>query len=59
MACGDAKVLIKLEAILRLSDLCKSKENFSVGYGSAVCDTSNEWSLGGPDKEWYVKLTDI
>ena len=27
-----------------------------VGYGSARFDASNEWSFGGPDKKWYVKV---
>ena len=42
-----------------LSDFCKSKELWSVRCGSAVCDASNEWSFGGPDKECSVKLPDI
>ena len=45
--------------MLRLSDFCKSKEIWSVGCGSAGCDASNEWSFGGPDKEWSVKVPDI
>ena len=45
--------------MLRLSDFCKSKELWLVGCGSAGCDASNEWSFGGPDKEWYVKVPDI
>ena len=45
--------------MLRLSDLCNSKELWSVGCGSVVCDAINEWSFGGPDKEWSGKLTDI
>ena len=59
MACGDAKVLIKSEAMLRLSDFCFSKEIWSFGCGSAGCDAINEWSFGGPDKEWHVKVPDI
>ena len=42
-----------------LSDLCFPKELWSVGCGSAGCDASNEWSFGGPDKEWYIKVPDI
>ena len=45
--------------MLRLSDLCKSKELWSVGCGSAVCDARNEWYFGGPDKEWYFKVPNI
>ena len=53
---------INKEAMLMLSDFCKSKEKrefWSVGYGSAGCDASNEWYFGGPDKEWSIKLPDI
>ena len=45
--------------MLRLSDFYNSKELWSVRCGSAGCDASNEWSFGGPDKEWYVKVPDI
>ena len=45
--------------MLRLSDFCKSKDLWSVRCGSAVCDASNEWSFGGPDREWSVKVPDI
>ena len=38
---------------------CKFKELWSVGCGSEGCDASNEWSFGGPDKEWYVKVPNI
>ena len=59
LACGDAKVLIKSEAMLRLSDLFLSKELRSVGCGSTGCDASNEWSFGGPGKKWSIKVPDI
>ena len=59
LACGDAQVPIKLKTMLRLSDLWKSKELWSVGCGSTGCDTRNEWSFGGPNEEWYIKLPDI
>ena len=39
-----------------LSDFCKSKEIWSVGCGSAGCGARKQWSFGGPDKEWSVKL---
>ena len=45
--------------MLMLSDFCFSKERrevWSVGCGSTGCDASNEWSFGGPNKKWYVKL---
>ena len=42
--------------MLLLSDFFKFKEIQSVGCGCAGCDASNEWSFGGPEKEWYVKL---
>ena len=59
MECGYAKVLIKQEEMLRLSDVCKSKKLWSVGYGSTVFDASNEWYFGGPEEEWSVKVPDI
>ena len=43
----------------RLSDLCNSKELWSVVCGSAGCDASKEWSFGGPEKKWYVKGPDL
>ena len=45
--------------MLRLSDFCTSKEILSVVCGSTGCDARNEWSFGGPDKEWSVKVPDI
>ena len=42
-----------------LSDFYFSKELWSVGRGSAVCDDINEWYFGGTDKKWYVKVPDI
>ena len=45
--------------MLRLSDYFKSKEPWLVGCGSTGFDDSNEWSFGGPDKEWSVKVHDI
>ena len=39
-----------------LSDLCKSKELWSVGCGSVVCGARNEWYFGCPDNEWSVKV---
>ena len=45
--------------MLRLSGFFNSKELWSVGYISTGCDASNEWSFGGPDKEWSVKVSDI
>ena len=45
--------------MLRLSDLCKSKELWSVGCGYTGYDASNEWSFGGPNKECSVKVPDI
>ena len=42
--------------MLMLSDLCFSKELWSVGCDSAGCDSSNEWSFGGPENNWSVKL---
>ena len=44
--------------MLRLSDFCKSKELWSVRYGSMGCDYSDEWSFGGPDDDWYVWVPD-
>ena len=48
--------------MLILSYFCFSKEKrkrWSVGFGSAGHDAINEWSFGGPDKEWSVKVPDI
>ena len=45
--------------MLMLSYVCKYKELWSVGCGSTGCDASNEWSFGGPDKVWYVKVPGI
>ena len=45
--------------MLMLSDLCKSKELWSVGCGSTVCVARNEWYFGGPDKERSVKVPGI
>ena len=45
--------------MLMLSYLFFSKDLWSVGCGSAGCDASNEWSFGGPDKKWSVKVPDI
>ena len=59
LKCEDAKVLIKKEAMLRLSDFCFPQDLLSVGCGSAVCDAINVWSFGDPDKKWSVKVTDI
>ena len=42
--------------MLRLRDFCKSKELWSVGCDSTGCGASNEWSFGGPNKKWYVKV---
>ena len=42
-----------------LSDLCNSKELWSVGCGSEGCGASNEWYFGGPDKEWSVKVRSL
>ena len=44
--------------MLMFSDFCFSKDLWSVGYGSAVCDASNEWSFGVLEKKWYVKVLD-
>ena len=44
--------------MLRLSDFCFSKELWSVRYGSAGCDASNEMSYEGPDKKWSIKVPD-
>ena len=41
-----------------LSYFCKSKELWSVVCGSEVCNASNEWSFGGPDNKWSVKVPD-
>ena len=40
--------------MLRLSGVFKSKELWSVGYGSMGCDDYDEWSFGGPDDDWSV-----
>ena len=45
--------------MLRLSYFYKYNELWSAVCGSVGCDANNEWSLGGPDKEWSVKVTDI
>ena len=45
--------------MLRLSVVFKSKELWSVIYGSMVCDDNNEWSFGGAEDEWYFWVTDI
>ena len=42
-----------------LSDFYISKDLWSVGCGSTGCDASNEWSFGGPDKKWSVKVPHI
>ena len=45
--------------MLMLSDLYFSKEKrelWSAVCGSTGCDASNEWSFGGPDKKWSVKV---
>ena len=42
-----------------LSDFCNSKELWSVVCGSAKCGDSKEWSFGGPDKEWCVKVISL
>ena len=45
--------------MLMLSDCYFSKERrelSSVGCGSELCDASNEWYFGGPDKKWYIKV---
>ena len=44
--------------MLRLSDFCKFKELWSVGYGSMGCDDSDGWSFGGPGDEWSVWVPD-
>ena len=51
-------MLTKWEAMLRLSNFCKSKYIWSVGYGSMECDDSVEWSFGCLDYEWYVLVPD-
>ena len=45
--------------MLRLSVVFKTKELWSVVYGSMGCDDNYEWSFGGPEDEWYVWITDI
>ena len=45
--------------MLMLSDFYFSKDLWSVGCGSAVCDANNWWSFGGPGKNWYFKVPDI
>ena len=59
LACGDAKVLIKQEAMLRLSEYCNPKQLYSFVYGSTGCDAIKEWYFVGPDEEWSVELPDI
>ena len=38
---------------------CKPKEPWPVRYGSTGCYYSNEWSFGGTDYEWFVRVPDI
>ena len=45
--------------MLMLIDFCFSKDLWSDGCGSIVCDSSNGWSFGGPDRKWSVKVPDI
>ena len=45
--------------MLMLSDFYFSKELWSVRCGSVGCDASNEWSFGGTEKKWSVKVPDI
>ena len=45
--------------MLTLSDFCKSKELWSVGYGSMGCDDNNEWSFEGDEDEWSFWVPDI
>ena len=45
--------------MLMLNYFCFSKKLWSVGCGSAGCDSSNEWYFGGPGKKWYIKVPDI
>ena len=40
--------------MLRLSVVFKSKELWSVGYGSMGCDYNDEWYFGGAEDEWSV-----
>ena len=42
-----------------LSDICNYKELWSVRCGSAGFDANNQWSFGGPDKKWSVKVPNI
>ena len=45
--------------MLMLSNFCFSKERrelWSVGCGSFGWDADNEWSFGGPEKKWSVKV---
>ena len=44
--------------MLMLSDFYFSKDLWSKRCGSAECDASNEWSFGGPDNKWSVKVPD-
>ena len=42
-----------------LSDFCFFKYLWQVGCGSVECDAINDWSFGGPDKKWSVKVPDM
>ena len=44
--------------MLRLSDFCKSKDLWSVGYGYMVCDDRDGWSFGGPNDNWSLWVPD-
>ena len=45
--------------MLSLSFFFKSKEIWSIWYGSMGCDDKDEWSFGGPEDEWSVWIPDI
>ena len=45
--------------MLNSSIAFKSKEVWSVVYGSMGSDDDDEWSFGGPEDDLYVWVTDI
>ena len=45
--------------MLSLSVVFKSKELWSVGYGSMECDDNDEWSFGGAEYKWSIWVTGI
>ena len=45
--------------MIRLSVVFKSKNLWSVGYGSMIYNDNDEWYFGGSEDGWYVWVPDI